>query len=130
MGDYLYGIEEKVISLMFMVVSIIHLVPIIGVLGSERLSFLYGLDFEEPNLLILMRHRGVLFGLLGVFLAYAAWQPQFQLIGLIAATASLGSFILIAWFTHDYNAAIDKLIKGDLVGMLCVLIIAGLMILR
>lgn len=57
------------VSAMLVVVAVIHLLPLSGVLGSERLAALYGLSFNEPNLAILMRHRAVLFGLLGLFLS-------------------------------------------------------------
>ena len=56
------------VSAMLAVVAVIHLLPLSGVLGAGRLAALYGLPFDEPNLAILMRHRAVLFGLLGVFL--------------------------------------------------------------
>ena len=52
--------------------GVFALLPLAGVLGAGRLSALYGIAFEEPNLVLLMRHRAVLFGLLGVFLAIAA----------------------------------------------------------
>jgi len=64
------------ISVMLVVVAIIHLLPLPGVLGSERLAALYGLSFDDPNLQILMRHRAVLFGLLGVFIMIAAFRTH------------------------------------------------------
>ncbi len=75
---------RNLISAMLIVVAVIHLMPLSGVLGSERLSALYGIRLDEPNLAILMRHRAVLFGLLGVFLLYAASRPAFQLAAFIA----------------------------------------------
>ena len=48
---------------------------VVGVLGAERLNQLYGIDASEPNLAVLMRHRAVLFGLLGGFFVLAAFKP-------------------------------------------------------
>jgi len=56
-----------IISVLLIIVAVIHLLPLSGVLSGKRLTALYGLSFQEPNLEILMRHRAVLFGLLGVF---------------------------------------------------------------
>lgn len=73
-------IASTLVSAALLVAALIHLVPLAGVLGGETLARLYGLDVSEPNLSILMRHRAVLFGVLGVFLALAAfrraWQPS------------------------------------------------------
>ena len=51
------------VSAMLTVVAVINLLPLSGVLGTDRLHALYGVSFDEPNLAILMRHRAVLFGL-------------------------------------------------------------------
>ena len=54
------------VSATLVLVGLIHLLPLSGVLSADQLASLYGLSFSEPNLAILMRHRAVLFGLLGV----------------------------------------------------------------
>ncbi len=79
---------QKLITGLLIVVGIIHLLPVTGALGSERLSALYGLSFQESNISILMRHRALLFGLLGSFLIYAAFKPTFQPIAFIAGFIS------------------------------------------
>lgn len=111
------------ISAMFIVVGIIHLLPLSGVLGSERLSMLYGIRFDDPNLAILMRHRAVLFGMLGVFLLYAAFQPAFQLAAFVAAFVSVLSFLYLAWSVGGYNAQIGRVFIADIVALVC--LIAG-----
>ncbi len=75
---------EKVIGTLIAVVGIIHLMPVTGVIGNEQLATLYGILIDEPNLEILMRHRAVLFGLLGVFLLYAAFQPALRTLAIVA----------------------------------------------
>ena len=48
---------QKITSALLILAGIIHLLPLPGVLGAARQSSLYGLALEEPNLLILTRHR-------------------------------------------------------------------------
>lgn len=110
---------------MLVVVALIHLLPLSGVLGAERLTALYGIPFEEPNITILMRHRAVLFGLLGCFLLFAAFKPAFQRMALIAGFVSVASFLAIAWSTGGYNSAIERVCTADLVALLC-LVVGGL----
>lgn len=63
---------EKVVTGLLMLVGIIHLLPSFGVLWVEHLAALYGVSLGDANHEILMRHRAVLFGLLGIFSMYAA----------------------------------------------------------
>ena len=110
------------VSAMLVVVAIIHLLPLSGVLGGERLVALYGLSFNDPNLAILMRHRAVLFGLLGLFLLFAAFRPQFQAIAFIAGFVSVVSFLWLAWSVGGYNTQVARVFTADIVALVCLII--------
>jgi len=107
---------------MLTVVGIIHLLPLTGVLGVSRLQSLYGVTIDDPNLEILMRHRAVLFGILGAFLIYAAFRPGLQLAALIAGAVSVISFLVIAAMIGGYNAGIARVVTADIVAVVCLLI--------
>ena len=113
---------KTLIAVMFTSVGVIHLLALAGVLGAERLSILYGLSFDEPNLIILMRHRAVLFGLLGAYLLFAAFQPAHQRIALIAAWFSVASFLSLALAADSYNAAIARVFWMDVIAAACLLV--------
>lgn len=113
---------HKLISVLLAIAAIIHLLPLSGVLGSDRLAALYGMSFDDPNLLIMMRHRAVLFGLLGLFLLYAAFNPALQPIAFALGLASAASFLVLAWSVGGYNAALGRVVLADLVAVLCLLI--------
>lgn len=110
------------VSAMLLVVGVIHLLPLSGMLGSEQLAKLYGLSFSEPNLAILMRHRAVLFGLLGLLLVFAAFRPSFQSVAFIAGFVSVVSFLWIAWSVGDYNALVGRVFMADIVALICLII--------
>jgi hypothetical protein len=63
------------------VAGLIHLLPVTGVIGAHPLTAMYGIPFTDPNLLILMRHRALMLGLLGSAVPYAALRPAMQGIG-------------------------------------------------
>jgi hypothetical protein len=107
---------------MLVVVGVIHLVPVTGVLGSERLAALYGVSFDQPDLAILMRHRAVLFGLLGAFLLLAAFRPELQSLAFVAGFASVASFLYLAWSVGSYNAQIARVFAADVVALVCLVI--------
>lgn len=104
---------------MLIVVAIIHLLPLSGVLGPERLTKLYGLPFAEPNLIILMRHRAVLFGLLGVLLLAAVARPGLQPLAMAAAWVNVVAFVWIAWAVGGANDEVGRVVLADLVAAAC-----------
>jgi hypothetical protein len=110
------------VSASLILAGIIHLLPLSGLLGAERLAALYGLDFSEPNLSILMRHRAVLFGLLGAFLVVAAFRPALQPLAFVAAFVSVLSFVLLAWSSGDYNPQVGRVVTADLVALVALVI--------
>jgi hypothetical protein len=70
---------------------------------------------QDPNLEILLRHRAVLFGLLGLALAVAAFRPAWHTPALLAATLSVVSFLVLAWLVGGSNAAIATVVRVDVV---------------
>lgn len=113
------------ITAALLVAALIHLLPVSGVFGADRLAALYGVPVADPNLLILMRHRAVLFGLLGVFLAVAAFTPALQGAALVAGTVSVVSFLWLAVSVGGYNAAIARVVVADLVALVSLVLGAG-----
>lgn len=112
-------VSKYVLAATLIITGVIHLLPVSGVLGPARLTALYGLDFNEPNIAILMRHRAILFGLLGLFLIYAAFKPRLQILALIAGFASVISFLSLALSTGQYNDQIAGIITADVVAFIC-----------
>lgn len=113
------------VSAMLVVVASVHLLPVTGVLGTKQLAALYGLSFEDPNLAILMRHRAVLFGVLGLFLLYAAFHPPLQVLALVAGLASVVSFLWLARSVGGYNSLVARVFVADVVALVCLLVAAG-----
>jgi hypothetical protein len=107
---------------MLILVGLIHLLPLSGVLGSERLASLYGVTFNEPSVAILMRHRAVLFGLLGVFLILAAFRPMFRTIAFIVGLISVVSFLWIALAAESYNDQVGRVVTVDVVALICLVV--------
>jgi hypothetical protein len=113
------------VSAMLLIVAVIHLLPLQGVLGPERLSALYGLELAEPNLAILMRHRAILFGVLGLFFLVAAFRSELQFGAIVVGFASVLSFLWIAWSVDGYNAQVRRVVVADEVALACLVVAAG-----
>lgn len=115
-------IRGRIVSVGLLVAAVIHLMPLMGVLGAARLESLYGLAFSDPSLEILMRHRAVLFGLLGAFLVFAAFRRALQGAALLVAAISIVSFLVLAWSVGDYNSAVGRIVRADLFALAAVAI--------
>lgn len=116
---------RMLISAMLVIVAIIHLLPLSGLLGAEKLNALYGTSIGDPDLEILMRHRAVLFGLLGVFILVAAFRPEFQVMALVAGFVSVLSFLWLVSSVGDYNSQIVRVVLADGVAMVCLIVAAA-----
>ncbi len=110
-----YCMADKLITFLLLIVAVIHIISISGFAGVSRLEALYGLPVAGADMEILMRHRAALFGILGIFFAYAAFTPSLQPLAFIAAFATIASFFYLAFSVGEYNAAIGKIVIDDVV---------------
>ena len=111
-----------IISAVLLIVGIIHLLPLSGALSLKRLQMLYGIAIVEPSLEILMRHRAVLFGLLGAFLVAAAFFPSLQLTALAAGFVSVASFLYLSKAVGSFNKHVNRVVIADKAALVCLVI--------
>jgi hypothetical protein len=116
---------HRVTAVMLIIAGIIHLLPLPGVLGASQVARLYGVAIEDPNLVILMRHRAVLFGLLGLLLAAAAFRTELRGLAYVAGLVSVTSFLALAWGVGGYNGLIGRVVVADIVATTCLLVAIG-----
>lgn len=107
----------------FLLAGLVNLYPLTGVLGAGALEALYGRGFAEPELLLLMRHRAVLFGLLGGLLVAAAWRPAWRGPATLAGLVSMLSFVALAGPPQELAAALGRVYLADIVAS--ALLLAG-----
>lgn len=115
----------KYVSVMALLIAgLIHLLPLPGVMGASALARLYGIEVVDPNTSILLQHRALLFGVLGVLMLGAIAVPGLRVTVLAVALFSAASFIVVALWVGGYNAAIARVIAADVVAS--TLLAAGL----
>lgn len=115
----------KYVSIVALLVAgIIHLLPVPGFMGVSTLTRLYGIEVNDPNTAILLQHRALLFGVLGVLMLGAIALPWLRVTVLTVALFSAASFIVVAMAVGGYNTAIGRVVVADVVAS--VLLAAGL----
>ena len=110
---------SKTIIVLLLIVGLINFIPITGIFSAEQLGKLYGVNITDNNLLILLKHRALLFGLTGGFILYAAFVPSLHKYVFILGFISMLGFVIIAWNTGSYNELIKRIITIDLFALLC-----------
>ena len=111
-------------TIILLIVALIHALPVMGLLGVAHLNKLYGISINDPNLEILMRHRAVLFGIIAGLLTYAAFIPSLHKLGIVVGLVSIIAFLLLAFFTENYNASLAFVVKVDIAALILLLIAA------
>jgi hypothetical protein len=69
-----------------------------------------------------MRHRAVLFGLLGLFFLVAAFRPEWQGIAFAGGFASVLSFLYLARSVGSYNSRIGRIVAADILALVCLVV--------
>ncbi len=114
----LASILNVVPSLALAVAGLIHLLPVPGALGGEAIARLYGIAVDDPNTAILLQHRALLFGVLGVFMLSAIRWPPLRFAALSVGLVSAASFLAVALWVGGYNGAIARVVVADIVASL------------
>ena len=121
---------DTIRRILLLIPGVIHLLPVSGVLGETRLAALYGVGVYESNLLILMQHRAVLLGILGLLLIAAAFRDELQRTAIIGGLLSTVSFVVIAVWVGNYNESLGRVFAADIIAILCLLFAAILPLLK
>lgn len=107
--------RNGIVSGVLAITGVIHILALAGVAGSNALERIYGVTTIDPNVELLLRHRAILFGLLGTGFLIAAFRRDWQPFALAVAIVSTASFVLLGWMLPERNEAIDRVVLVDLV---------------
>ena len=103
--------------------GIVNALPLSGTVSADLLGRLYGIDPPSGDLLILLRHRALLFGLLGALMITAAFRVHLQGGAVAAGVISMAGFVALAWLQGGYGPGLRKVVITDLVA--CFVLLAA-----
>lgn len=113
---------NKLLTASLVIVGIINFLPMGGLLGLKSLESAYKVNLASSDLVILMQHRALLFGLLGGFILYSAFVPVYQPAAIVMAAISMIGFAVLVHLAGSSNSAITKVLYIDYVGILFLII--------
>jgi hypothetical protein len=108
---------NKIIMVLLIIVGLINFLPVIGVISASKISQAYSVELSSNDLVILLRHRALLFGVVGGFILYSAFEPRYQVAAMIMAAVSMLGYLGVMYLVGDYNPSIFKVAIVDMVGI-------------
>ena len=99
---------KRTISIILVLVGLMNLYPITGVLSADALTNLYGVTVIDNDLLILMKHRAVMLGIIGIFMVIAAFRPNLQSAAIVAGLTSMMAFVVLTLGTGNSGELVNK----------------------
>lgn len=109
--------QELAVSVILFVVGLINFVPVAGMVSSQAVSRAYGIDEPSGDLALLLRHRAVLFGIVGGFIIISAFFQSLQLAAVIMAYISMLSFLVLASLVGPIGASLMRVKNIDVVAI-------------
>jgi len=104
-------------SVLLLIVGIINFLPVLGVVSADRLAQAYGIDLFGNDLVILLRHRAILFGVLGGFIIYSVFVPIYQAPAM--AAVAMVAYVVLMHSVGNYNQELYRVMLVDYVGIAC-----------
>jgi hypothetical protein len=111
-------IRECFIKTSLFITGCIHLLPVLGVLGADRLFKLYGVQLSDQNVILLLRHRAILFLILGSFFIFSAFKMELRFVSYVMAFLAMGSFVMLYLLGEDLSVFQKRVFVIDLMTMI------------
>ena len=106
-------LAERFIQVALVLAAVTQLPPVLGVLGSDALMKGYGIQVDDPGLLLLLRHRALMFAIVGVPLLIAVFQHGWRVPAMTAALFSVIGFVALAATGDPLSAPITRIARID-----------------
>lgn len=117
--------RESFVTLLFLAVAAVNLLPGGVAFAPERAVDLYGIaPLEGDALLLLMRHRALLLAIVGVLLAVAAFVRSWRVPATVAGLLSMVTFIAMVAMSGGELAKLQRVMWID-VGAVALLLVAA-----
>ena len=113
---------ELLFRITLFVAGVINLLPSLLAFLPDKIAKSYGIQIPNANYELLLRHRAILFGIIGGLMIYSAIAKKYYTIATTVGLISMVSFILLYFLIgKDINSELNKIMIVDIVatGILC-----------
>ncbi|OYU92913.1 MAG: hypothetical protein CFE21_18515 [Bacteroidetes bacterium B1(2017)] len=114
---------ELIYRITLFIAGLINILPAILGFLPEKIAKSYGIEIPNANYELLLRHRAILFGIIGGLLIYSSLAKKHYELSTIAGLVSMVSFIILYFLIgKNINSELKKVMMIDLFAtvILCV----------
>jgi hypothetical protein len=114
---------ELLFRITLFVAGVINLLPSLLAFLPEKIAKSYGIEIPNANYELLLRHRAILFGIIGGLMIYSALVKKHYELSTIAGLVSMTSFIILYFIIgKDINQELKTVMMIDAVAtvILCI----------
>ncbi len=114
---------ELIFRITLFIAGLINLLPALLAFLPDKISKSYGIEIPNSNYELLLRHRSILFGIIGGLMIYSALVKKHYGLSTIAGLVSMTSFIILYFLIgKDINSELKKVMMIDVVAtvILCI----------
>lgn len=105
------------------IAGVINIAPSILAILPHKISSSYGVEIPDSNFELLLRHRAVLFGIVGGVMIYSSITKRNYPMSVCIGLISMISFVVLLKLTNgEVNPELNKVMKIDVVGIVILLI--------
>lgn len=118
---------ELLFRITLFVAGVINLLPSFLAFLPDRISKSYGIEIPNSNVELLLRHRAILFGIIGGLMIYSALVKKHYELSTMAGLVSMTSFVVLYFLIgKDINSELKKVMMIDVVAI--VILCAGFLL--
>lgn len=114
---------ESIFRVALLLAGIVNLLPAALAFLPAKISASYGVAVPDANTELLLRHRAVLFGIVGGLLVFAALSRKHYAPAVVAGVVSMGSFVGLYFLLGGVNQELRRVMLIDVVALL--VLVAG-----
>ena len=112
---------EILFRITLFIAGAINLLPFILAFLPQKISKSYGIVVPDVNYELLLRHRAVLFGIVGGLMIYSAITKKIYAISVSIGLISMVSFVILYFLLNGINKELEKVMKADVVAIILLL---------
>ena len=118
---------EFIYRICLFIAGVINFLPSTLAFIPEKISSAYGIEIPNTNYELILRHRAILFGIIGGLMIYSAISKKHYTLAFATGFISMLSFLVLYWMSKGaINPELNKVMRIDVVGILILLIGFGL----